>query len=126
MKKLCLVFSACAALAFSSTVNAQNVGDIVQSPIGDYKAYKVVGENLFVNGSFEDESVNGEIPGWYDGGWNNAKTEVLSNDGKNFFRRTLSEQYSQSGKYRIDIISVIGDLKTEKPEIEHLKNISLN
>lgn len=103
MKKLCLAFSACAALAFSSTVNAQNVGDIVQSPIGDYKAYKVVGENLFVNGSFEDESVNGEIPGWYDGGWNNAKTEVLSNDGKNFFRRTLSEQYSQSGKYRIDI-----------------------
>ena len=90
MKKLCLVFSACAALAFSSTVNAQNVGDIVQSPIGDYKAYKVVGENLFVNGSFEDESVNGEIPGWYDGGWNNAKTEVLSNDGKNFLRVVIN------------------------------------
>lgn len=68
MKKLCLVFSACAALTFSGTVNAQSVGDTIQSTTGDYKAYEVLSENLFVNGSFEGSSEEGaSIEGWYGG-----------------------------------------------------------
>lgn len=71
MKKLCLVFSACTALAFSGTVNAQSMGDIIQSPNGDYKAYEVVdGTNLFegtIDCSFENLASKGEIKGWYGG-----------------------------------------------------------
>lgn len=88
MKKLCLVFSACAAFAFSCTVNAQNVGDIIQSTTGDYKAYKALSDNLIVNGSFEDALGDGDvIPGWYDGLWNPAaintttKFKILDGEG---------------------------------------------
>lgn len=76
MKKLCLVFSACAAFAFSSTVNAQVKGDIIQSPKGDYKAYEVVdGVNLFegtIDCTFEELASNGDIKGWYTGDWKQA------------------------------------------------------
>lgn len=88
MRKLCLAFSTCAALAFSSTVNAQNVGDIIQSTTGDYKAYKVLSDNLIVNGSFEEALGEGDvIPGWYDGLWNPAaintttKFNILDGEG---------------------------------------------
>lgn len=53
---------------------------------------------------------------------NHTKIENIFKAGLYFIKNT-KETYK---KYRIDIISVIGDLKTEKPKIEHLKNISLN
>ena len=71
MRKLCLAFSAFAALVFSSTVKAQSVGEIIQSPNGDYKAYEVVdGINLFegtIDCTFEELASKGEIKGWYGG-----------------------------------------------------------
>ena len=68
-------------LAFSAlpaVVSAQSVGDVVQSASGDYKAYKVVGENLIVNGSFDDG-----VNGWFNGGWNPASASdyVISGSG---------------------------------------------
>ena len=53
---------------------------------------------------------------------NHTKIENIFKAGLYYLKNT-KETYK---KYRIDVISVIGDLKTEKPKIEHLKNISLN
>lgn len=74
MKKLCLVFSACAALAFSSTVNAQNVGQIVQGY--DSRAYEVLEKTtgIITNGSFnEAPGENKVVPGWFS---NSSTAEV--------------------------------------------------
>ena len=53
---------------------------------------------------------------------NHTKIENIFKAGLYYLKNT-KETYK---KYRIDVISVIGDLKTEKPKIENLKNISLN
>lgn len=98
MKKLCLVFSACAALAFSSTVNAQVKGDIIQSPNGDYKAYEVLSDNLFVNGSFETApDASGNIEGWYGGDWKPANTSNFTYNENGGFDGGAFLTYSASG-----------------------------
>ena len=74
MKKLCLVFSSFVALAFSSTVNAQNVGQIVQGY--DSRAYEVLEKTtgIITNGSFnEAPGENKVVPGWFS---NSSTAEV--------------------------------------------------
>ncbi len=66
-KKLRLLVSLCALSGFYSLANAQSIGDVIQSASGDYKAYKVIGENLITNGSFDDG-----VDGWYNGSWSSA------------------------------------------------------
>lgn len=66
-KKLRLLVSLCALSGFWSLANAQSIGDVIQSASGDYKAYKVIGENLITNGSFDDG-----VDGWYNGSWSSA------------------------------------------------------
>lgn len=66
-KKLRLLVSLCALSGFYSLANAQSIGDVIQSASGDYKAYKVIGENLITNGSFDDG-----VNGWYNGSWSSA------------------------------------------------------
>lgn len=53
--------------ALPCAVSAQSVGDVIQSTSGDYKAYKVIGENLITNGSFDDG-----VNGWFNGTWSPA------------------------------------------------------
>ncbi len=53
---------------------------------------------------------------------NKSKIENIYKAGLSYLQNS-KEHYK---KYRIDIISVINDLKTDRVKIEHLKNISLN
>ena len=64
--------------ALPSAVSAQSVGDVIQSASGDYKAYKVTGENLITNGSFDDG-----VNGWFNGTWSTAVASdyVISETG---------------------------------------------
>ena len=77
-KKLRLLVSLCALSGFWSLANAQSVGDVIQSASGDYKAYRVIGENLITNGSFDDG-----VNGWFNGTWSPAVATdyVISNTG---------------------------------------------
>lgn len=53
---------------------------------------------------------------------NHTKIENIFKAALSYLKNT-KESYK---KYRIDVISVVGDLKIEHPKIEHLKNIELN
>lgn len=53
---------------------------------------------------------------------NSAKITNIFKAGLYYLKNT-KENYK---KYRIDVISIIGDLQNNNPKIEHLKNISLN
>ena len=88
MRKLKLLFTAFAVMA-TSAVWAQSVGDVLTI---DGKDYKVTGENLITNGSFDDGVV-----GWYSGNWNAASTSNYTLHSEGGFDGGAYLEYSAGG-----------------------------